>query len=55
MADLCYSQHGGSGFTFTREDVLEMDREEVDFYLDALEERRKKEAWAIRNAGRAPA
>ena len=49
-AELCYCQHGGSGFSFTRSDVERMDLGEIDFYLDWLDERRTDEANRIKQA-----
>lgn len=51
-AELCYCQHGGSGFSFTREDVAGMDIDEIEFYLDWLDDRRTKEAEAIKKANK---
>jgi hypothetical protein len=44
--------HGGSGYTFTRADVLDMDIDEARFLVEKLDANRKAEAAAIRNAGR---
>lgn len=51
-AELCYCQHGGSGFSFNRGDLLEMDLDEIEFFLEWLDERREKEAEAIRKASK---
>jgi hypothetical protein len=51
-AALCYSEHGGSGYGFTRADVLAMDLDDVEFFLEWLEDRRRAEATAIRKASR---
>ncbi len=50
LARLCYVAHGGSGYTFTRADVLDMDMAEAVFLAERLDENRKAEAAAIRNA-----
>lgn len=52
MAELCYKQHGGSGFNFSKRDVAEMELDEIEFYLGWLEDRRKAEADAIRKASK---
>jgi len=51
-AELCYHQHGGSGFSFTRADVERMDLDEIEFYLDWLDERRTDEANRIKRASK---
>ncbi len=48
IGDLCYSQHGGSGYSFTREDVLRMDWDEAQFHQEKLAERRKEEAKVLK-------
>lgn len=50
--ELCYSQHGGSGLNFTRSDVLEMELDEIDHYLETLDRRRNTEADAIKKASK---
>jgi hypothetical protein len=52
IAQLCWHQHGGNGFNFTREDCLEMDWAEFCWYLEHQDERRSAEAAAIRSASR---
>lgn len=54
FAALCWSQHGGSGFAFTRADVLDMDADEIDWMIEEAGERRKREAEAIRKATKNP-
>jgi hypothetical protein len=49
---LCYTPHGGSGFSFTRADVLEMSLQEIGFYLEWVEEQRDSEARAIKRASK---
>lgn len=51
-AELCYSLHGGSGLSFTRADVMDMDLDEIDFFLEWLDERREEEARKIKEAHR---
>lgn len=52
VAELCYSQHGGSGLSFTPADVERLDLDEIEFYLDWLDERRSDEAERIKKASR---
>jgi hypothetical protein len=52
VASLCYTQHGGSGFTFTRGDVMEMDLNEAEYYFEWLRDMRERESAAIRKASR---
>lgn len=52
MAALCYTPHGGSGFSFTRADVLEMSVGEALYYLEWVDEQRSKEVSAIKQASR---
>jgi len=47
---LCYTIHGGSGYSFTRADVLDMSLGEIDEALDWLEEQRRREAEAMKRA-----
>lgn len=51
-AELCYTQHGGSGFHWTPSDVERMDLDTIEFYLDWLGDRREQEAEAIRKASK---
>lgn len=51
-AELCYTEHGGSGFSFTRADVFDMGIDEAEKLRDWLYDRRKKEAEAIRRASK---
>lgn len=53
IATVCWHQHGGSGFTFTRADCLDMGWDEFCFYLEEAGERRKTEASAITRASQA--
>lgn len=50
IATLCYTQHGGSGFTFTRQDVLRMGFDEAEHHIRWLEERRQDEYNKLKNA-----
>lgn len=47
---LCYSAHGGSGFSFTRADVLDMGLGEAMEHAEWLDEQRTREANAMRHA-----
>jgi hypothetical protein len=51
-AELCYQQHGGSGFSFTLADIERLDLDDIEYYLDWLDERRSDEAERIKKAGR---
>jgi hypothetical protein len=42
--------HGGSGYSFSRADCLEMDWAEFCWYVEHAGDRREAEANAIRNA-----
>jgi len=52
VSKLCYSQHEGSGFNFSRADVLAMTPREWRFHLEWLDETRRVESEAIRQAYR---
>lgn len=52
IRDLCYHQHGGSGYSFTRADVLDMSWGEAAYYLKSLGELRAAEAKAIKSASK---
>ncbi len=45
---LCYSQHGGSGYGFTRTEVLDMETDEAQWFLERLGSNRQREAQAMR-------
>jgi hypothetical protein len=49
---LTYVQHGGSGMTWTRRDVLDMEYQEAVKSMDRLQEGRRRDAAALRKAGR---
>lgn len=49
---LCYQAHGGSGYGFTRADVLDMDVPEAQWLIERLSENRDTEAAAIKRARR---
>lgn len=51
VATLCYSLQG-SGFGFTRADVLDMEVGEALYYAEALDEQRRRESDAVRAAVR---
>jgi hypothetical protein len=48
-----WQQHGGSGLTFSREDMLNMTLPELDFYAKKALKQRKLEAKAINDAHQA--
>jgi len=52
VMQLCYTQHGGSGYGFTRADVLDMSPLEASDCLERLSDNRKREADAIRSQSR---
>lgn len=52
IATLCYVAHGGSGFGFTRADVLDMELAEAIFLMEQLKEFRDEEARAIKAASK---
>ncbi len=52
MAELCYSQHHGSGLHFTRACIRAMDLDEIEFYLEWLQDRRSEEVKAIEKANK---
>jgi len=52
VGDLCWTQHGGSGYAFTRADVLDMEWAEFLAHHRDANERRADETKAIRNAQR---
>ncbi len=49
---LTYIQHGGSGMTWTREDVLRTHFQEAIRAVDNLQEARRRDSAAIRKAAR---
>lgn len=49
---LCYQAHGGSGYGFTRADVLDMDVREAQWLIERLGENRDAEAAAMKKARR---
>lgn len=51
---LCYKVHGGSGYNFTRRDVLEMPLGEVAEAADWLDTQRRRESEAIERAAKKP-
>lgn len=52
ISELTYKQHGGSGYNWRPADVWEMELGEIQWYLDNLAERRRKESEAIKRASR---
>jgi hypothetical protein len=49
---LLYHQHGGSGLNITYSEVLELDLDNIDEFLERLGEARRKEAAAIEHASK---
>ena len=49
---LCYHQHGGSGLSFTYASVMDMPLADLQWFLDRLDDERKKEASKLKSAGR---
>jgi len=49
---LCYTPHGGSGYTFTRRDVMEMGWGEALAHAEWLDGQRRREADAMRRGSR---
>jgi hypothetical protein len=49
-AELCYHRHGGSGLSFSRSEIREMPIDEIEFYLEWLEDMRRREAEAMKKA-----
>jgi hypothetical protein len=47
---LCYTQHGGSGLGFRRDEVVDLEWDEMIWYAERLERQREREAQAIRDA-----
>ncbi len=47
---LCYQAHGGSGYSFTRADVLDMEVREARWLIERLGENRATEAAALKRA-----
>lgn len=47
---IAWSQHGGSGFSFTRADMLAMSADDLIHHARVANENRKNEAEAIRTA-----
>ncbi len=50
VAHLCYTLHGGSGFSFTHADVLGMTLSEINYYLEWLDSQRTEEFSRIKAA-----
>lgn len=46
--ELMWTQHGGSGLGMSAQDVGELDLDDIFWLLDALIERRRKEAQAMK-------
>lgn len=51
-SQIAWQQHGGSGLSFTRADMLAMPVDELRFYVKEAARRRKEEADQIRKASR---
>lgn len=52
MRVLCYTVHGGSGFAFTRRDVMEMGWGAALDHADWLDSQRRREAQALKRASK---
>jgi hypothetical protein len=50
---LCWTQHGGSGLGWTRSEALELDLNELTWWLERISDQRVQEARAIEKASRA--
>jgi len=50
MFQMCWTQHGGSGLHWTRSEVLELEVNELKWFLDRISEERNREARAIERA-----
>lgn len=50
IGELCYSRHGGSGYSFTASEVRAMSLDEALFHQRRLVERRNKDAKEIKAA-----
>lgn len=53
VASLCIKQHGGSGYNFTRADVLDMEADEIVWYLEEIRRRRTEESQRLAEAAAA--
>ena len=47
---LCYTQHGGSGYSFTMADCLDLELEDALHFCEQLTENRETEARKINEA-----
>lgn len=47
---LSWMQHGGSGLSWSRAEILELELAELDWWLDRVGDQRGKEARAIERA-----
>ena len=52
LHELMWTQHGGSGYTFTYADLMDMPVSEMRKWYDKLGERRRSEADAIRRSNK---
>jgi hypothetical protein len=52
IAELCYKQHGGSGFNFNFSDVERFDLNQIEYFLNWLDDRRTEEARRIEKASK---
>lgn len=50
IAELLYTQHGGSGLNLTLADIMELDYDRLFFMLEFLGDKRSEEAAAIKKA-----
>lgn len=54
LFQLCWQQHGGSGFLATVEDALELLVPDRDWLVERIGEQRAREAKELEKASRAP-
>lgn len=49
---LCYAQHGGSGLSFTYDNVMDLSLSDMRWYAERLSDARRTEASRIRAANK---
>ena len=52
MFNLIYTQHGGSGLGLSMADVMDLDLGRISWFLERLDEQRRREVEEIRRAAR---
>jgi len=50
--ELGYTQHGGSGLGYSRNEVLEMEYQEAERFLHLLSDARKRDSVALKSAAK---